>query len=90
MHKFSYFWSKSLDGKFENVTQSTHYGGGLEHRLAHIRLRSHGLDTLSTTGLFQVVNKLVASSWSKLVIHSLLQVVSTRCNKYANDRLQQA
>ena len=24
---------ESLDGKFENITQSTHYGGGLEHRL---------------------------------------------------------
>ena len=33
MHKFSHLWWKSLDGKFENIAQSTHYGGGQEHRL---------------------------------------------------------
>ena len=33
MHKFSHLWWKSLDGKFVNIAQSTHYGGGQEHRL---------------------------------------------------------
>ena len=38
MHKFSHFWWKSLDGKFENITQSTHYGCELEHRLLRSQL----------------------------------------------------
>ena len=40
MHTFSHFWWKSLDGKFENITQSTHYEGGLEHRLLRVLMGS--------------------------------------------------
>ena len=47
-------------------------------------------DSLLTTSLLQVVNRLVASWLSKLLSTSLLQVVSTSCNKSANDKLQQA
>ena len=46
-------------------------------------------DSLLTTSLLQVVDRLVASCLSKLVITGLLQVVSTSCNKSANDTLQQ-
>ena len=49
-------------------------------------------DSLLTTSLLQVVNRLVASIFSKLFINKLdlLQVVSTSCNKCANDKMQQA
>ena len=52
-----------------------------------ITMRSHRLRQLVTTTLLQVVNRLV----SKLIISTgLLQVLSTSCNKSANDKLQQA
>ena len=61
---------------------------------ADIRMRSHGFRQLVTTSLLLVVNRLVAScqqTCRKLVISKgLLQVVSTSCNKSANDKLQQA
>ena len=52
MHKFSHFWWKSLDGKFENITQSTHYGGGLEHRLREWVLKFFGM-TISEEAVHQ-------------------------------------
>ena len=47
-------------------------------------------DSLLTTSLLQVVNKLVASWFSKLVIHRLNASCFTSCNKSADDKLQQA
>ena len=44
-------------------------------------------DSLSTTSLLQVVNRLVASWFLKLVINGLLQVASTSCNKSDFNRL---
>ena len=57
---------------------------------ADIRMRSHGLRQLGASPL-QVVNRVVASyqqTCCKLIISTgLLQVVSTNCNKSANDKL---
>ena len=49
---------------------------------AVIRMRSHGLQQLSTD-LLQV-------DYYNLLSTGLLQAVSTSCNKSANDKLQQA
>ena len=63
---------------------------------ADVRMRSHDLPQLVTASLLKVVNRLVASLLfqqvcCKLIIFTgLLQIVSTGCNKPANDKLQQA
>ena len=46
-------------------------------------------DSLLTTSLLQVVNRLVQTDCAYLLPTGLLQVVSTSCNKSANDNLQQ-
>ena len=46
-------------------------------------------DSLLTTSLLQVVHRLVQTDCAYLLPTGLLQVVSTSCNKSANDNLQQ-
>ena len=56
-----------------------------------IKMRSHDLRSLLTTSMLHVVNiDLLQVDCQNLLSTAFLQVVSTSCNKSANDKLQQA
>ena len=56
-----------------------------------IKMRSHDLRSLLTTSMLHVVHiDLLQVDCQNLLSTAFLQVVSTSCNKSANDKLQQA
>ena len=70
--------------KFVDILQQTCY------QQADIRMRSHGLRQLVDDKSVASCEQTCASCCQNLLSTGLLQVVSTRCNKSANDKLQQA